>query len=146
LETGPNLEDNPFLTSPTGMEWGGIPPPRIEIFQICGITMETKLFCKRNFKWPSMYREIMFDSQRYPLNLLPDNDEVDILMCTAEDWVKKLNEIIFHNKILISTKLPNPINETRVSKLVFITIPFLKFWAQGDSRLQCTLYNVHDPC
>jgi len=36
---------------------------------------------------------------------------------------------------LISTKLPNPINETRVSKLVFITIPFLKFWALGEETL-----------
>ena len=32
-------------------------------------------------------------------------------------------------KILISTKLTNPIRETRVLKLVFITIPCLKFWA-----------------
>ena len=34
-------------------------------------------------------------------------------------------------KILLSTKLPNPIPETLVSKLVFITIPCLKFWAQS---------------
>ena len=33
-------------------------------------------------------------------------------------------------KILISTKLPKPIRDTRVLKLVFITIPCLKFWAQ----------------
>ena len=33
-------------------------------------------------------------------------------------------------KILISTKLPNPIRETRVSKLVFISIPCIKFLAK----------------
>jgi len=27
--------------------------------------------------------------------------------------------------------MPKPIRETRVLKLVFITIPCLKFWAQG---------------
>ena len=36
---------------------------------------------------------------------------------------------MFHYKILIFTKLRNPIRETRVLKLVFITIPCLKFWA-----------------
>jgi len=30
---------------------------------------------------------------------------------------------------LISTKLPKPFRKTRVLKLVFITIPYLKFWA-----------------
>jgi len=30
----------------------------------------------------------MSDLQRYPLNLLPDNDEVDTLICTAEDRVQ----------------------------------------------------------
>ena len=35
--------------------------------------------------------------------------------------------------MLIFTKLPNPIREIRVSKLVFITIPCLKFWAQGSN-------------
>jgi hypothetical protein len=48
------------------------------------------------------------------------------------EYMKKLNKKTFHNKILISTKLPNPIPETRVSKLVFITIPCLKFWAQEN--------------
>jgi len=43
--------------------------------------------------------------------------------------MKKLNKIIFHQKISISTKLPYPIRETQVSKLIFITIPSLKFWA-----------------
>ena len=47
--------------------------------------------------------------------------------------MKKLNKIIFHNKNIDKcTKLPNPICETRVSKLVFITIPCLKFWAQAN--------------
>ena len=32
---------------------------------------------------------------------------------------------------MITTKLPNPIRKTRVLKLVFITIPCLKFWAQS---------------
>ena len=34
---------------------------------------------------PPFIKSVMFDSQRYPLNLLPDNDEVDTLICTAED-------------------------------------------------------------
>ena len=42
--------------------------------------------------------------------------------------MEKSNKKIFHSKILISTKLPNPILKTRVSKLVFITIPCHKFW------------------
>jgi len=33
---------------------------------------------------------------------------------------------------LIFTKLPNAICETQVLKLVFITIPCLKFWALKD--------------
>ena len=43
--------------------------------------------------------------------------------------MKKLNIKYFITKILISTKLPNPIRKTRVLKLVFITRPCLKFWA-----------------
>ena len=39
----------------------------------------------------------------------------------------KYNKISLQNSI--STKLPNPIRETRVLKLVFITIQCLKFWA-----------------
>ena len=35
----------------------------------------------------------------------------------------------FITKILIFTKLPNPIRVTRVLKLVFRTIPCVKFWA-----------------
>ena len=54
--------------------------------------------------------------------------------------MKKLNKMIFHNKILISTKLPNPIRETRVSKLVFITIPCLKFWAQRSADTYTVQY------
>ena len=33
-----------------------------------------------------------------------------------------LNKKIFHNKNIVSTKLPNPIRKTLVLKLVFITI------------------------
>ena len=45
--------------------------------------------------------------------------------------MKKLNNMIFHNKnIDIYKTAYNPIRETRVLKLVFITIPCLKFWAQ----------------
>jgi len=44
--------------------------------------------------------------------------------------VKKPNKKYLITKILITTKLPNPIRKTRVLKLVFITIPCLKFWAQ----------------
>ena len=43
--------------------------------------------------------------------------------------MKKLNNIIFHNKNIDIYKLPNPIRETRVLKLVFIRISCLKFWA-----------------
>ena len=41
--------------------------------------------------------------------------------------MKKLNKTIFHKKILVSTKLPNPILKTRVLKLVFTTEPRIKF-------------------
>ena len=44
------------------------------------------------------------------------------------------------NKIPISTKLGKPICETRVPKLVFITIPCLKFWAQDFSE-RVYIYN-----
>ena len=37
--------------------------------------------------------------------------------------VKKTNKKYLITKILIPTKLPNPIRKTRVLKLVFITIP-----------------------
>ena len=51
--------------------------------------------------------------------------------------VKKPNKKYLITKILITTKLPNPIRKTRVLKLVFITIPCLKFWAQGvRNRIQ----------
>ena len=43
--------------------------------------------------------------------------------------INKLKKTYFITKILIFTKLSNPIRETRVLKLVFITIPCLKFWA-----------------
>ena len=43
--------------------------------------------------------------------------------------IKKLNNIIFHNKNIDIYKLPDPIRETQVSKLVFITIPCLKLWS-----------------
>ena len=51
--------------------------------------------------------------------------------------MKKLNKTIFHNK----TKLPNPIRQTRVSKLGFVTIPCLKFWALRSAWYQ---YNEDD--
>ena len=44
--------------------------------------------------------------------------------------INKLNKKCFITKILISPKLPNPIRKTPVLKLVFITIPYLNFWAQ----------------
>ena len=44
--------------------------------------------------------------------------------------MKKLNKVIVHNKNINIHKTPYPIRETRVSKLVFITIPCLNFWAQ----------------
>ena len=49
---------------------------------------------------------------------------------TKMENMKKLNKKYFMTKILI--KLSNPVPETRVSKLVYITIPCLKFWALGD--------------
>ena len=36
--------------------------------------------------------------------------------------------------------MPKPIRETRVLKLVFITIPCLKFWALHYFSVQCTVY------
>ena len=45
--------------------------------------------------------------------------------------MKKLNKKYFITKILISTRLPNPNSKTRVLKLVFTTIPCLKFWPLG---------------
>ena len=56
--------------------------------------------------------------------------------------MKKLDKKIFHNKLLVSTKMPNPILETRVSKLVFITIPWLKFWAQSSLHAQVLQYTL----
>ena len=50
--------------------------------------------------------------------------------------VKKPNKKYLITKILISTKLPNPIRKTRVLKLVFITIPCLKFWAQNTDSMK----------
>jgi len=48
--------------------------------------------------------------------------------------IKKLNKIIYvMTKLLMSIKLHNPIRETLVSKLVFITVPCLKFWALGGT-------------
>ena len=44
--------------------------------------------------------------------------------------MKRLNKIYFVIIILNFTKLPNPIPETRVLKLVLIAILCLKFWAQ----------------
>ena len=44
--------------------------------------------------------------------------------------MKKPNKIIFHNKHI---DIHKTIRETRVSKLVFITILCLKFWAQCNS-------------
>ena len=43
----------------------------------------------------------------------------------------------------ISIKLPNPIRETLVSKLVFMTIPCLKFWALGVLYLCAQLAVLH---
>jgi len=56
--------------------------------------------------------------------------------------MKKLDKKYFITKILISTKLPNPIPETRVSKLVFITIPWLKFWAQSSLHAQVEFVHI----
>jgi len=45
--------------------------------------------------------------------------------------MKKLNKKKFITKILISTKLSNPIPESRGPKLVFITIPRAQNLRQG---------------
>ena len=45
--------------------------------------------------------------------------------------IKKVNLNNIITKILISTKLPNSIRETGVSKLVFTKIPCHKVWALG---------------
>ena len=43
-------------------------------------------------------------------------------------------------KILISTKLSNPICKTWVLKLVFITTPCLQFWAmESNMKVECML-------
>ena len=47
---------------------------------------------------------------------------------------KKLNKIIFQNKNIDIHKTGSPICETQVSKLVFIKIPCLKFWALAANR------------
>ena len=52
--------------------------------------------------------------------------------------VKEPNKKYLITKILISTKLPNPIRDIRVSKLVFIMIHCLKFWAQCKSTIFST--------
>ena len=44
--------------------------------------------------------------------------------------INKLNKMIFHNKNIDIYKTALPLRETRVLKLVFRTIPCLKFWAQ----------------
>ena len=75
-------------------------------------------------------------------------------MCTfkrfekIEIYKQTKKKLYFITKILILTKLPNPIRETRVLKLVFRTIPCLKFWDQsiqsfkvGESILS-TIYNI----
>ncbi len=36
----------------------------------------------------------MSDSQRYPLNLCPDNDEVDILICISEPWELEHGKVV----------------------------------------------------
>ena len=58
--------------------------------------------------------------------------------------LKKLNNIRFHNiayqKYWYPQNCLNPIRETRVSKLVFITIPSLKFWALVYIYLQLLLF------
>jgi len=46
-------------------------------------------------------------------------------------------------KTLISTNQPNPIRETWVSKLVFITIPCLKFWHLYKNKVQLSLFTVY---
>ena len=43
---------------------------------------------------------------------------------------------------MISTKLPTPIREARVPKLVFITIPCLKFWAQEYTGFKVNISRV----
>ena len=39
--------------------------------------------------------------------------------------------------------MPDPIRETQVPELVFITIPCLKFWAQTKSVTVLTVNNIH---
>ena len=54
-----------------------------------------------------------------------------------ENINKRKKKLYFITKIMIFTKLPNPIRETQVLKLVLITRLCLKFWA-----LKCTLCTV----
>ena len=54
---------------------------------------------------------------------------------------KKLNKIIFQNKNIDIHKTGSPICETQVSKLVFIKIPCLKFWALSPKFKRVSLIN-----
>ena len=47
------------------------------------------------------------------------------------EHMKKKQKISLHNNNIDTTKLPNPINKTRVFIMVFIMLPYLKFWAQA---------------
>ena len=72
---------------------------------------------------PKFKRVSLMETPEFPfwcLNICVDFDLGDFKIM---ENIKKLNKIIFHYKIFISTKLPNPIHATRVSKLVFIAIP-----------------------
>ena len=53
-----------------------------------------------------------------------------ILRDLKNENINKPKKLYLITKILIFTKLPNPIRETRGLKLVLRTIPCLKFWAQ----------------
>jgi len=79
---------------------------------------------------PKFKRVSLNETPEFPfwgLNICVDFDLRD---SKKMENINKLKKIIFQFKNLkFFTKLPDPIRETRVLKLVFITLYCLKFWA-----------------
>ena len=79
---------------------------------------------------PKFKRVSLNETPEFPvwgLNICVDFDLKD---SKKIENIKNLKKIIFYNTSIDIQKTANyPIYETRVLKLVFITIPCLKFWA-----------------
>ena len=104
------------------------------------------IHCRRYFIW---IKNVCLSPKfkRVSLNETPEFAFWDPNICVDFDLryskkikiINKLKKKYFITKILIFTKLPNPIHKTRILKQVLITIPWLKFWALGLS----TVANKH---